>query len=603
MSGQRLALWGLLLAGGAVACAARPTPPLAAAHAQPQSQLTTQVCAEFLSAATGVTCVRPLSAEEQKHRALSFRLELASGRVRRMERLNGRGFPEADDDGCTEFRYRFDGTELVEATGYQPDGVVCDRTLYSEHARQASFVDAWGRPNFSDDRMHTGARFERDARGLVVGMRPLASDGTPSLLQSASELRYERDALGLVKRLCYFDALGKPFKNDVGVHCWTYRRDEFGSTLDQYAWDERQRPVVIANGAHHTVWTYDKYGNMTRQSLFDAEGKPVRLEASWCPVLAFHRDAHGFLAGKDCLDGAGKPSHYDEGNAMWRASPDERGLAREYRYFDVQGNAFEPSLGFARLEIDHDRFGHVIERRYFRADGSPGQDDGPAVVRYAFSPQHLQVKRANFDGHGTPRANRGCVSTDYEYDSFRQVVRQTCRGAAGDPTLSSENVAITVSRYDARGALVETSHQDVAGRPIDARSGYARELFSRDARGVDSHRRHFKADGTELKLRRFSVISIKPPRAGGFWPAPSRSFVLSLAERARHELLAGARWPAVLQAFGDGKISAANPGDIGYLNFETIYPVVRSVLEPLSVGQYSELVELPYAFAIYRRTE
>jgi hypothetical protein len=569
----------------------------------PKKPLTTRLCADFLLAATGPRCVRPLSAEEQKHRGLSFRLELKGGWVRRLERLNGRGFPEADDNGCSEYRYRYEGSELVEATGYQPDGVVCDRTLFTERVLKASFVDAWGRPNFSDDRMHTGALYARDAGGLIVSMRPLASDGTPALLQAASELRYERDAAGHVTRTCYFDAQGKPIKSDVGVHCWTYKRDEFGNNVDQYAWDEQQHAVATANGAHHVAWQYDRYGNLERQSLFDLEGKPVRLDASWCAVLAYHRDAYGFLAGKDCLDGAGNPSRYDEGNSMWRASPDERGRAREYRYFDVHGNPFEPSFGYARLELEHDSFGHVTERRYFRADGRPGQDDGPAIVRYAFNSQHLQVKRSNFDGQGTPRANRGCVATDYEYDDYRQVVRQTCRGAAGYPTLSSENVSITASRYDARGFWVDTSYLDVAGRPIDARSGYARALVRRDARGVDSHARHFKADGTELQLRRFSVLSIKPPRAGGFWPAPSRPLVLASIERAQRELLNGGRWAAALFAFGDGKVSGANPGDIGYLNFETIYPAARSVLEPLSVGQYSEIVELPYAFAIYLRTE
>lgn len=601
MSGLRLGVAGPLLACAA-ACAAHTAPPVTA-KAPPTSPITTELCADYLLAATGAICVRPLSADEQRHRAVSFRLERENGRVRRLERLNGRGFPEADDDGCTEYRYRFEGAELAESTGYQPDGVVCDRTLYTDHVRKASFVDAWGRPNFSDDRRHTGALNQRDARGLIVSMRPLASDGTPSQVQSASELRYERDATGQVTRSCYFDAQGKPTKNDAGVHCWSYRRNEFGNLLEQFAWDEAQRPATTGDGAHHVTWTYDRYGNLTQQSLFDREGKAVTVEGSWCPVLAYHRDAYGFLIGKDCLDGAGKPSRFDEGNSMWRASPDERGRAREFRYFDAQGNPFEPSVGYARVELDHDDFGHLTERRFFRLDGRPGQNDGPAVVRYRFSPQHLLVERANFDGRGRPRPNRGCASTSFEHDRYRQIVRQTCRDVTGEPSSSNDNVSITVSRYDAQGLLAETWYRDAAGKPIDARSGYARELLSHDARGVDSHARHFKADGTELPLRRFSVLTVKPPRAGRFWPAPSRELALAQIERARRELVAGARWTALLQTIGNDKFHAVNPGDIGYLDLDTLYPAARAVLQPLEIGQYSEIVELPYGLAIYLRTE
>ncbi|MES1188345.1 MAG: hypothetical protein ABUL60_31305 [Myxococcales bacterium] len=602
MSVPRSTFAGLLLAGTA-ACAAHPAARVATADARAPSPITTELCADYLLAATGPICFRPLSAEEQRHRAVSFRLERENGRVRRLERLNGRGFPEVDDDGCSEYRYRFQGTELAEDTGYQPDGVVCDRTLYTEHVRKAAFVDAWGRPNFSNDRTHTGALNERDARGLIVSMRPLASDGTPSQLQSASELRYERDAAGQIARTCYFDAQGKPIKNDAGVHCWTYQHDEFGNLLEQRAWDEAQHPAATGNRAHRVSWKYDKYGNLLRQSLFDAEGKPVTVQDSWCPVLAYHRDRFGFLVGKDCLDGDGKPSRFDEGNSMWRASPDERGRSREFRYFDAQGNPFEPSVGYARIELDHDDRGHVTERRYFRIDNRPGQDDGPALVRYRFSPQHLLVERANFDGRGRPRSNRGCASTTFEHDNYRQVIRQTCRDAMGQPALSNDNVSITISRYDAQGLLAETSYQDASGQAIDGRSGFARELLSHDARGVDSHARHFKANGAELQLRRFSVLSVKPPRAGRFWPAPSRELSLSSIERAERELRAGVRWTAILQAVGNDRVHAANPGDIGYLDFDTLYPAARAVLEPLAVGQYSQIVELPYGLAIYLRTE
>jgi hypothetical protein len=594
----RLSLLAALAAAWTAPTAAEARPKAAASVAA-QSQ----VCADVRLSAAGERCIRPLSAEEQHHRSVSYRLELTAGRAVRLQRLNGRGFGEPDDNGCIEYRFRFVDGVLAESIGYGPDGSVCDRSLFSERAGRVAFIDAWGRPDFSSDRVHTGMRYERNQAGFVTSARPLASDGTPSTIQLASELRYERDESGIEKRMCYFDAQGKPTSNLAGVHCIAYEHDEFGNYVKLSYWGVNDEPVSGVDGAHSVVKQFDRYGNQLRSTELGLDDKPLSTDMTWCPVLAYQRDAFGYHVASDCLDGNGKLNHFNEGNAMWRATPDARGQTREVRYYDDRGNPVETSFGYARYELDRDRLGHVIERRYFHADGSPGQKDGASVIRYEFNPQFLEVKRSFFSSTGKPWRDKGCVALASEYDSFRQMVKQTCQDLDGKPALSNEKVAITSWRFDAQGRVVERQNLDALGQLTNSKQGVARRLFSSDARGVDGKARHFKADGSERSIPRYSVLWVRPPHADGFWPSPSRALALAKIQRAERELAQGMPWIVALQRFGDEKVRAANPGDSGYLDLSIVYPVLREALEPLAVGQYSPIIELPHGLALYLRTE
>lgn len=599
---RRVSLLSLaLLVSGCAAATSSSTSHVASASSE--TQLQSLLCAETRLSARGQVCVRPLSAEEQRHRSTSLRLELEAGVPVRLRRVNGRGFPDADDDGCVEYRYRFEDGYVAESTGYRRDGTICDRSLYSARATHASFVDEWGRPDFQRERLHTKMQRTFDADGMVVAQRPLASDGTPTTLQGANELRYERDALKLEKNACYFDARGKAMRDSVGIHCWRYERDRFGNELRRSAWDEHGKPAVTAEGVHAFVKVFDRYGNVLEQVVLDASGKLVTLETARCPKLSYHRDDFGTLLGTDCLDGTGNSTRFNEGNAMWRTTPDARGLPREYRYFDERGDPISPSYGYFRLELERDDWGHIVQRRFFGADGSAGQKKGAPVTRSTWSPRHLEVARDNLGESGRPSPHRGCATTRYEYDQFRQMVRSTCLDHDGKPALSWDNVGTTLSRYDARGLLSETQYLDAAGKPIDSESGYQRIDYDYDARGVESKARHFKADGSQVRLRRFASLWVRPPLADGLWPAPSRALVVQTVETARRELLAGMPWETALLRYGDEKVYPGNPGDTGYLNLATLFPVIRAALERLQVGEYSHIVEIPYGLAIYLRTE
>jgi hypothetical protein len=589
----------------ALTACANPAPPQAPSLASKPvtAPLVAKLCADWVLSSHGPICQQPVSNEEQAHRQVTFRLWYRDDVVEKLDRINGRGFPEPDDYGCYERRYRFEAGYVAEATGFRPDGTICSRVLFSERASRASFVDAWGRPDFKDDRAYTAALYERDDNGVVVRMRPLASDGSPSTIEGAAEVRYERDARFFETRRCFFDAAGKPTGDYHGVHCFVQERDSAGNAVRQTAWSTDGKPMAGAAGVHAWVWAVDAYGNRTRQTRLGLDGQPASSFFVRCVSFEYQYDSRGFRTSTSCLDAHDRLTEFDQGNSRWVSTPDARGRTRETRYFDRYGSPLAPAFGFARVEMDHDELGHITEHRYFLVDGAPGQKDGAAIVRHELDAQHLEVKRSYFDGRGAPQAVKGCATQAYTYDQHRDLVRQACLDGSGNPAMSRDRISISTWSYDAQGRMEESSYVDPKGALADSRAGYARRSYTYDARGADKAVRHFKADGRQLSLRRFSVLWVHPPYSDGFWPAPSRAAAVETIETARRELLGGLPWASALARYGDEKWSVVNPGDVGYLNLETIFPVARAAIESLEVGEYSRVVEMPFGLALYLRTE
>jgi YD repeat-containing protein len=589
----------LILGRAEVAVAAPSAQPNAPAPAT-----RVELCADYRIGLHGPACIRPLTPEEQSHRSYSFRMEYAGSNVARRVRINGRGNPDPDDEDCTEHRYRYIAGELVESTGYAAAGSVCERALYTEHATRISWVDAWGRTAFANDRLYTEERVERDAHGFVSRSRLFGPDGSAvRFAGTAYETRFERDAQGLEQRICYFDEHGQPAENGYRAHCLSFVRDSFGTDIERRAIGVDNQPSADFAGGQRYVREADPFGNVLVTHFYQLDGTPISTEDGHCPVLRFQYDEHGFRTGGECLDGQGHPARYRDGHAVWRGSPDALGYSREGRYFDVQGNPFNYESGFARFDVKRDHFGRVVERRFFLADGTPGQKNGPALTRFEFDERNLEVKRSYFDAAGDPTLYKGCAALETAYDSFRQATRRSCRGKDGKLTRGTDGAAVTEWRYDAKGLLSEERFFDESSLPSAQSDGYVRVEHHYDALGQDHESKHFAPDGSEMKLRRFKGLIVRVPHSDAFWPGHSREEALGRIESARRELVKGMPFDQALREFGDMSVSVTHPGDMGYMNLTRVYSAIALVNEPLRVGEFSEVVEIPYGFALYQRSE
>ena len=603
---ERRLLLSLSFVSALFGCHAAPPPAAPSATARAAAAAPrVEWCADYRISAAGPQCSRLASDEERSHRSRVGRFEYQGKHVVRRTRVNPRGGLDLDDDGCSEYRYRYEHDDLLEGVGYRPDGSVCDRTLYSEHATVAQHVDAWGRPAASRDRAFTEERMQRDSAGFVVKNRFFARDGSPiASAYGAFEVHIERDAQGNESRTCYFGQHGQPVLTSYGVHCVGYRRDTQGNELEERYFGVAGQPVENVRGVQRRTYEYDRFGNPMKRLVLRADGTPVAADTGDCPELHYHYDDHGFHVGSDCLDGSGHGARWREGNASWRSTPDDTGRTRETRYFDPEGNpTLYGSARYARIEIDEDSLRHVTERRYFLANGARGQKRGAAVTRYEYNPQGLESKRSYFDASDEPTQYRGCASVTSEYDEFKQMVRRICRAEDGKPTLNWDRVAIEEWRYDAQGQLLEERDFDVDGKPAPRVDRVAREVFTHDASGTKTTTVHYAADGSIVPLPRFSFLSVRVAQPEAYWPPRTREASLTVIEAARAQLLAGMPFVEALYRYNDDELNELEPGELGYDDPVRMYSSARTAVLGLKVGEYSQVIEVPYGFLLYLRTE
>ncbi|HET7544313.1 MAG TPA: peptidylprolyl isomerase [Polyangiaceae bacterium] len=593
-----LGLSSVLLACQA-AVPAKPATP--AALAKPRQIV---LCKDWSHTSHGPVCVWELTEEEQRHSGMTSRFEYEAGVVVRRVNLNGRGGREADEDDCSEYRYRYQQGAVVESTGYGQDGTVCDHTLFAAGASSAQLVDAWGRQVASSERMFTQERYERNAAGFLMRTRYFGRDGSPvSAPYTAHEVRFERDAHGRQTRRCFFDERGQATSNVYNVHCVNSVYDERGKLLENTFFDVHDQASESYIGSHRVKYDYDAFGNLTREQYLHLDGTPISTGDASCATVRYQYDERGFRSGADCLDGAGRPARWRQGNASWRASPDAQGHTREYRYFDSDGNPFERDSSYARYELDRDAAGHVTEWRYFLANGKPGQRRGPAIARSERNAEQLEVRRRFFDASGEPTTLSGCAVLETEYDQFRQRIRSTCRGANGELSANNDGTAITEWSYDAQGSVLETRFYDVKRRLGRSSDKLARQKSILNALGIETSSTRLAADGSVLQLPRFRALSVAVAQHDELWPARTRQASLSRIEAARAQLLAGLDFTRALYQFGDETVDTIHPGDIGYHDPQHFYSAARLAVEGLAVGQLSEIVEVPYGFQLYQRTE
>lgn len=586
-----------------VACqATAPTKPRTASALATPHRI--ELCKDWSYSSHGPVCARPITEEEQLHSRETTRFEYEGSLVVRRVQLNGRGGLETDDDDCSEYRYRYKQGVEIESTGYRPDGTVCDHTLYSDDGRIVTLVDAWGRQIPSKGRIHTQVRVEQDSAGFTTRQRFFARDGSPVKAQAFThEARYEHDAKGRQTKICFFDEQGKAAINNNNVHCARSRYDERGNVIESTYFDANDQPGETYVGAQRVKYGYDAFGNRTSAEYLRSDGTPISIEGGSCAVVRFLYDERGFRTGGDCFDGAGHPARWREGNASWRSTPDAQGRIRETRYFDPDGNPIEFDSAYASYEVDRDENGHVTERRYFLANGKPGQKRGPTITRSDWNAQHLEVRRSYFDASGKPMTYRGCAATETEFNQFRQVTRSTCRDVNGELGANSSGTSITEWIYDSRGLLIERRYSDDKKQPGRSSDHLAREKLNLDAFGIERSSTLLAADGTELHLPRFRVLSVYVRQPNEFWPARTREASLARMDAARASIVTGLDFTRALQQYGDEKVELINPGDLGYQDPKRFYSAARAAVEGLAVGQYSEIVELPYAFTMYQRTE
>ncbi len=325
--------------------------------------------------------------------------------------------------------------------------------------------------------------YARDARGLVVEVRPECVDGVCPVI------RLERDAAGRVTRLGWPAGEGEWSWWTIGWH---------GCGIPASVEDPLGRRWEIALGPAGRLAELRTPAGGTWRYAWDAAGHPVRVED---PLGHVHRWEY---------DGAGRlVSWIDPEGGTWRYRWDGAGRLREYE--DPEGNAWTLSRdgagrvtgvvlpGGGEIEISRDAAGRIVERRL------PGE----VAERYAWDAEGnlLEVERTfpegdrvgrdlwryEWDGRGLPLSleaeidgGEGSVlsrTLSWEWDRSGLLARWT----------DGDGVTREAER-DARGRLVrigdgvavqvEVERDPWTGAVTRRRDGSVEETYVRDAAGA-----------------------------------------------------------------------------------------------------------------------
>ena len=555
-------------------------------------------CLHYVTGSRGPLCLHVLTEEQARHVGSHYVLRYENGHAVSAQRQNGHGDPELDDNDEFDFSFRYDKELLVEVTARDLDGNIRGRRSSDES--HVSLVDEWGRPQFLGGQRFTKIVVERDPAGLARREHYFGPDGQPALDEDgAYEARYERDTAGAELSACNFDAQGQPMLDRFGVHCYRYKRNALELIAEQLNYDIQGKPIASLRGVSRTLHDYDAFGNLLHSSWSNA---PDLLYQS-CAQQRMYHDGFGGMLGADCFDANGAPEYWIMGHSSWRLTLDEHGREVEIRNYDGDGTATRVEVGYFRREQDRDSRGHVVVTRFFLEDGSPGQTDGPAIIDNRYDARGLVLEARYYDSERAPTTKRGCYALSWDYDLHRQLASERCLESNGRLRLGWDGAAIERYEYDERGLLSKTRYFDREGLPVDTHDGYQTELVRYDGTGRKLGAKLIKTDGRELELPRLRELSVRFSYSKAGVHSVSREKALERIQAARAEISAGRPFEEVLTRYAERSPPLRDPGDLGYLDTETFYQPAKLALRGIKLHELSEIVEIPYGFAFYQRTE
>jgi eukaryotic-like serine/threonine-protein kinase len=453
-----------------------------------------------------------VSAEESKHRFVTWKFTKRGNQVESCEAVNGRGVLSVEH-GMMAFIHRQNETKRECRYVYKRNA---DGDLEEEIALDRAGEVVW---SFHFSAKTTG--YYADKRGI-----PRARGGT-----GAAFLEFVFTDNGLAKETHYLDKDGNPQANSDNVFGFTSQFDERGLEIERQFLDSNHSPALDNEGIAGFRLKYDKLGNRSDAIALAADGQPTYHKDGFAGWVRTY-DRYGNVTDENYVDAAGKPIVVSAGYAKWHGEYDDRGfrIVEEYRgiddkpmpqrggyaratfEFDERGNEIagacfgadgKPTLdreGYSRWTAKYDEHDNPVEKDYFGVDGQPAIiKEGYARWTSRYDEHGNSIEAAYFGIDGQPTLNKdGIAKWTAKFDDRGNHLEEAYFGADGQPTLNKEGVARYAYKYDERGNLLETAYLGVDGQPIAGKGGVAKTTAKYDDRGHRIEDAHFGVNGNPI---------------------------------------------------------------------------------------------------------
>ncbi len=516
-----------------------------------------QYCA-YIEERRGVPfCAVPIPEERQKHRALTYRLQVVDGKVTRMDLINGSGeLTDGTNYGrggavifksnseTTTFTYEYNsGGQVTTVVETNATGRFLRKWLYADLHRRDR-VDAegmplrpivlfWGRNLVTSGSLYTRELLTYDAKGCIQSIRYLNHFNLP---QRNAELHwgyeFERDETCRIQVRYILDRHGlrNVDKKNVAKIQYTYDKQGNDSQISIYTVNKSGGFILTTDdGVAFTEYEYDRFGNTTGIRYFDARKNPVLSGArfphmyaskisryddrgnaveEWFrgtdnqPVVTKHRfsgwklryDEKGRIVAGTFLGTDGAPTLQADGIAGWEARYGENGEVAELRHLGLDGRLTLDSKGVAQVRFVFSQ--DAVETRNLGLDGKPVRDkSGYAISVLTRDRNGNPIRHAFFDVNRRPAPNNsGCASWRATYNEIGDLTEYFCLGGDGNPALEKKGFSSFRTEYDRQGNRVREWYYGTDGKPTLRRDGYAASRMAYDDNGYQTEKWYLGLD-------------------------------------------------------------------------------------------------------------
>ncbi|MEO6741854.1 MAG: AAA-like domain-containing protein [Chthoniobacteraceae bacterium] len=414
------------------------------------------------------------------------------GKLTHVAYLDASGAPFHIGDGYTDLSIEYDDEGLVKMrrwTGFPkqlPFAINLSRYNAAGEITDDDYLDANAKPARGPSGW-ASMRGELDAQGRTVRLVWLDPAGKQDRGTAMfSEVRYTYGTVGKEK-----ETFSSGYDPARGYAQRRQRANVRGTLVEDQFLDSEGKPAKGPDGYSLRQTEDDDKGRNLRVRCFDAAGQPTG-------------DAEGYSERKFVWSGAGEEHDVTLTNVD-PSRPFATGLYRydsgshliESRYFDADGKPTSNALGAARVRFTNDAKGRVSVESYFDAEGSPATcKEGYALKRMTYNARGQLETESYFDADMNPtRSKDGGLRTRVVHDESGRVIER--RYEDTDPALG---YALIVMKLDPAGRTTERAIFNAAGAPASTKTVAPLQRYQYDAAGRLIHLAYLDASGLPFRV-------------------------------------------------------------------------------------------------------
>lgn len=365
------------------------------------------------------------------------------------------------------------------------EGYTSILTCYDSNDRErlVMYYDAEGKP-FRDQMGVCGYNITYDNTGAEVKTY-LNEEGQPTTdVEGTCTVSTEYDEQGRMTYICWFDEEGKPSGTMEGFYGKSMSYDEDGMLHREMFYDEFRQPVANRQGDYGVEYWWPTPGETVYVSL-DKDGNP-------------HPNNDGYTYRRRVLDEKGrdkqhrfyglnfKPFMDKKGDCGVEFILDDDGKMLGWASLDAFGNRHLNNNGFAVEMGTSDDKGRPLEQHWQDLSGKPARDPiGDYGVHHVYDDnEHSEIRTSLGQDYQPHDNDRGFTSQKIWYDNKERTIKYAFMDRYGNPAANEDGNSFEVIHYFSEDeSHREKACYDAYGNLRTCDEGYAFLEISDDEKG------------------------------------------------------------------------------------------------------------------------